>query len=1599
MALDLLPYLIASGAANTGNTTLTVTAGDNGGYPALPGDVVIVSGGSGGAQPTGVTDSQGHAYTKITGTNTSPANSQWVATATHGLKAPGPGITPDTITITYAATSQAKQWVVIGCQYLGATDSAMSPTPASGSSTAPSATSNVPAVSGELVAALCVFSNAGGTITWAAGWKLVATITLGSNAFASLAVRIGGAASATAAATLATSTTWTMTIVGVRPAAQSLRAAVGGSVWQAAYPGLGYNDYQAKSAFDGFVGRTMANRACKRYLSEGQYESQANQAQSVVTYTNTHGIFCVVSVKPTRAVGGGVAGDIPLLSAMLTYWKNNGVAPHVILFNESNINGANGHFGTGSAFTPPETTPYGSTVSAAQAAANYQDYFNYYGPTVISAGLQCQYNPAISSATPAGTFLPARFVLGSATTGWCTGCSIDIYMNDTSATYPSAIDTTHTLDALLALCDAMTPTMPVGIGEMGFTDGPPRPQNTNPSGVASWLDTEITGKLAPRQAAGKQNLPVLWYANGTGNTINGSTDAGIIAAVQRMYDGLSPSGVTGGFPSVTTTSLPLGEVGRAYSTTMAATGSGPFTWSKTGTSPPGLSMSSAGAWSGTPTTAGTYAFPVTCTDANSAQTTVTVTLVINPSLTVLTTTAVLPHFVAGVPGVFGLQYGGGVPPVTWAVIAGALPSGVTLDPSGTGSGTDADAGTAAFTVRATDSAGVTATAALVLTTDAAAAAGGDVSGDSLILAGRFQLLGQEVSDDPACEGAVFMLGRPGGDSSYDLGMPQPVIDVLASLGLDGERPMGRRAANRVMTLPLVIMAPDRGTLAAAREALLFAIDADSFEVQWTRDGGMPLVFDCFRAGATTYHYSLVRDNQLVSIMDITFMALPYGRSTDLETLAFPPPSAGWPPPAAPVTVDDYTTVGSSSGPGQWSQETMGVSGGSFSAHWSRQQNACPDYVRTLTSVVNLGGRTRLSFWLGLATTSDQYSVWHRGPVQFDITLTDTAGETARMAATVLCHASGKPGVPEWTKISVVVPGDTLLDTTSIAAYQIKAWNTSATTRASATASRARVLQADAYLSWLTTSPAVVGVPGLRGAAYDLRGILGSARSPLAVQVQPGPGAAAQVFTRATAGTQNFTVPAGTTLIYPEGWGSGGGGGSGSAGAVNNGGAGGGGGEYAAAPGWQVSPGQVVAVTVGAAGAQSIDPAGAGGGPGGSGGDTFFTIGGAEILRAHGGGGGPRGGATNSTGGAGGTGSQSPVHYDGGDGGPPQGKFTNPHTPGSGGGGSGGQSQQGNDGLPTRKIGDDYGPGIGAAAVPGGGPGAKGGDSTAGTVPGVGPGGGGGGGSGASSGTHSGAGHAGQAVISYGVPVVAPLQTLVLHRPGHSAPPAYQPLVAVGGGADPPNGSIEYPVASQVPGVPAKFGGRTHTVIACALSWHGTAARTVTVTIIQYDGISQPGDLPDGGGRTTPVSVTRTISPSQAPNGIFVIDDVPLPPRGLADDQAGVSYTVTIASTDTADRFLDVLILDSEGSTVLLDTSSAGFNNVWLDAPEPGMGIGQLLGSAGDRDSASSILDDAKITGPPMYADPGDQWLLAYSPDGAPALFASYLPRWFIDRLR
>jgi Putative Ig domain len=146
--------------------------------------------------------------------------------------------------------------------------------------------------------------------------------------------------------------------------------------------------------------------------------------------------------------------------------------------------------------------------------------------------------------------------------------------------------------------------------------------------------------------------------------------------------------------SVTTTSLPDGQVGGNYSATLTATGGkAPLSWAiSAGALPAGLALASSGAISGTPmTTAAATPITFTVSDSSAPVQTQSVTLRLTvstagpPAISITTTS--LPNGQVGHAYSATLTASGGTAPLSWAISSGALPAGLTLASNGVISGT------------------------------------------------------------------------------------------------------------------------------------------------------------------------------------------------------------------------------------------------------------------------------------------------------------------------------------------------------------------------------------------------------------------------------------------------------------------------------------------------------------------------------------------------------------------------------------------------------------------------------------------------------------------------------------------------------------------------------------------------------------------------------------------------------------------------------------------------------------------------------------------------------------------------------------------------
>lgn len=512
------------------------------------------------------------------------------------------------------------------------------------------------------------------------------------------------------------------------------------------------------------------------------------------------------------------------------------------------------------------------------------------------------------------------------------------------------------------------------------------------------------------------------------------------------------------------------------------------------------------------------------------------------------------------------------------------------------------------------------------------------------------------------------------------------------------------------------------------------------------------------------------------------------------------------------------------------------------------------------------------------------------------------------------------------------------------------------------------------------------------------------------------------------GGSGWQCPPGVFQVLAEVWAGGGGGGGGSGGGN---GAGGGGGEYRKLL-IPVTPGNFYPYTVAAGGSAGT----AGGGTGGTGGASSFTgDGGVQVSANPGTGGvntGWQGWGNGGTGGIGGTGfpggrggNSYPYTGGGGSSAGPNAQGNNGSSPGgaiapaqggNGGSGSGAGNGAGQAGTaPGGGGGGAYnnsftggagGSGqvrltypattgaptnAGGIAVTGGGAGGAGGltPGSAGSA-GSAPGGAGGGGFSSGGTVAGGAGAAGQLKITPYLSTA--FKTLIVHRPPLGATKTFQPLVSVGAGSDPPDGTHQYTMPEPVTGVNADFSG-TYSVYLVNSSWNGSGSRTIFVTVTQYEFAGGPGYSVS----TLPI----TLSPAQVNNGIVTAGVLTLPIKAVAPDNLGGYYTVSVTDSNTSDRWLDCIFIDTMGQLVYINQPTTGYLTYYLDAPDPNVAIGRIMGSQNGRPDAISVMDNCPaISGGSMALEPadGDNALFVYCADAvAPNVAVSHYACYFFDR--
>lgn len=389
--------------------------------------------------------------------------------------------------------------------------------------------------------------------------------------------------------------------------------------------------------------------------------------------------------------------------------------------------------------TQPTSLAAGSHTVSATATnadgitgpASATNTFTYVVPPVASAftAAAVPYNAGSAAATTFSvtahvTNSPTSYAVGSATTAQGGSVSIDsagLVSYTPPASYRgndmfsfTATNAGGTSNSALVTVPVSNPTLTISLTGSGT-------RGTALSGV-QLSTTGGTGPYSCSTTLASGALPSGTTLNSNCTITGTPTASGSFTFTANVTDSSLPTGFTQtsgslvlniAAPTVSISpaagALPGATAGASYSQTITTSGgTAPYSYAHTGALPAGVTLSTGGVLSGTPTAVGTYNFTVTATDSSTAGSGGPYTAsaaysltVAPPSITLSPTTLASPA--VGTAYSASVSASGGNGSYSYSVASGALPPGLSLNPaSGAITGTPTSGGSFTFTISAAD---------------------------------------------------------------------------------------------------------------------------------------------------------------------------------------------------------------------------------------------------------------------------------------------------------------------------------------------------------------------------------------------------------------------------------------------------------------------------------------------------------------------------------------------------------------------------------------------------------------------------------------------------------------------------------------------------------------------------------------------------------------------------------------------------------------------------------------------------------------------------------------------------------------------------------
>ena len=382
---------------------------------------------------------------------------------------------------------------------------------------------------------------------------------------------------------------------------------------------------------------------------------------------------------------------------------------------------------------PPGTLPTGLTLSSGGAITGTPSAAGTFTGTITASNgtlpnatqpfsIVISQAPTFTSAAPTGTG-----VVGTAYNFTCTASGttpitftvppgtlptgLSISTGGVISGTPSAAGTyTGTITASNGtLPDATQPFSIVITQAPAFTSAPPPTNGT--VGTAYNFTCTASGTTPITFTVPPGTLPT-GLSLSSGGVISGTPGAAgtfsgtITAANGTLPNATQPFSIVIGAapvaPTITSSPPPAtGTIGVAYNFTCVASGTAPITFTAPpGTLPTGLSLSTGGVISGTPTATGTFSGTITASNGTLPNATQPFSIVITQP-PAFTSAAPTGTAVVGTPYNFTCTASGSTP-ITFTVPPGALPTGLTLSSGGAITGTPSAAGTYTGTITASN---------------------------------------------------------------------------------------------------------------------------------------------------------------------------------------------------------------------------------------------------------------------------------------------------------------------------------------------------------------------------------------------------------------------------------------------------------------------------------------------------------------------------------------------------------------------------------------------------------------------------------------------------------------------------------------------------------------------------------------------------------------------------------------------------------------------------------------------------------------------------------------------------------------------------------